>query len=89
VRLQQQALVGTVSGLNSTTSQGPVTLTLTVPVDSAFAMVLGQTQVTVFWQPNTNLKDLTSVSNGDTIRVRGLVFYTGTAFNMIAARITN
>ena len=65
-----------------------MTLTLTVPADSAFAMVSGQIQVTVFWQPNTTLKDLTSVSNSDTIRVRGLVFYMGTAFNMIA-RITN
>ena len=50
-------------------------------------MLSGQTQVKVFWQSGTDLKDMTSVSNGDTIRVRGLVFNTGTGFNMIARRI--
>lgn len=87
VRLLQQTLVGTVSGLSSSTSSGPVTLTLTVASDSAFAMLSGQTQLKVFWQSGTDLKDMTSVSNGDTIRVRGLVFNTGTGFNMIARRI--
>ena len=52
-------------------------------------MLSGQTQVMVFWQPGTDLKNLTAVSNGQTIRVRGLVFYTGTGFNMVARRITN
>lgn len=89
VRLQQQSLVGTVSGLMSPTSQGPTTFTLTVAADSAFAMLSGQTQVTVYWQSNTNLQNLANVSNGDTIRVRGLVFFTGSNFNMIARRITN
>ncbi|HEY2859268.1 MAG TPA: DUF5666 domain-containing protein [Terracidiphilus sp.] len=88
VRLQQQALVGKVSGLNGPTSSGSVTFTLTLPADSAFAMLSGQTQVTIFWQPGTNLQKLGSVSNGDKIRVRGLVFDGGTSFNMIAARIT-
>lgn len=89
VRLQQQTLVGTVSGLQSPANAGPVTLTLTVASDSAFAMLSGQTQVMVFWQPGTDLKNLSAVSNGQTIRVRGLVFYTGTGFNMVARRITN
>jgi hypothetical protein len=88
VRLEQQALVGTVSGLGGKTSSGPVTFTLTVPSDSAFATLSGQTMVTVLWQPNTDLKNLTSVGDGDTIRVRGLVFYSGTSSNMIARRIT-
>ncbi len=87
VRLQQQALVGTVSGLASATSHGPTTFTLTVAPDSAFAMLSGQTQIAVFWQANTDLKDMTSVSNGDTIRIRGLVFFTGSGFNMITRRI--
>ncbi len=87
VKLQQQALVGTVSGLPGPTTAGPVTFTLTVASDSAFAMLSGKTQITVFWQPGTDLHKLTSVNNGDTIRVRGLVFFTGSSFNMIARRI--
>jgi len=50
-------------------------------------MVSGQTTATVFWQPGTNLHNLTSVNNGDSVRVRGLVFFTGSSFNMIARRI--
>jgi hypothetical protein len=87
VKLQQQAVRGTVSGLSGPTSSGPVSFMLTLPADSAFAMLSGQTAVTVFWQPGTDLHNLTDVSNGDSVRVRGLVFFTGTSFNMIARRI--
>ena len=41
----------------------------------------------MFWQPGTDLHKLTSVNNGDTVRVRGLVFFSGSSFNMIARRI--
>lgn len=87
VKLQQQALVGTVSGLSGPVSSGPTTFLLTVPGDSAFAMLSGKTTINVFWQPGTDLHNLASISNGDTVRVRGLVFFTGSAFNMIARRI--
>jgi Domain of unknown function (DUF5666) len=87
VKLRQQALTGTVSGLAGPTSAGPVTFTLTPPADSAFATLSGQTTVSVFWQPGTNLHDLTTVKNGDMVRVRGLVFFSPTAVNMIARRI--
>jgi hypothetical protein len=87
VKLQQQALVGTVSGLAGSVSSGPTTFTLTLPSDSAFAMLSGKTSLTVFWQPGTDLHNLASVSNGDSVRVRGLVFFTGSSFNMIARRI--
>jgi len=87
VKLQQQSLVGTVTALPRPTSAGPVTFTLTVPTDSAFAMLSGNTQITVYWQTGTDLHKLTSVKNGDTVRVRGLIFFTGSSFNMIARRI--
>jgi hypothetical protein len=87
VKVQQQALVGTVSGLSGTTSSGPVIFTLTLPSDSAFAMLSGKSAVTVYWQPGTDLHKLSSVSNGNTVRVRGLVFFTGSSFNMIAHRM--
>lgn len=87
VKLQQQALVGTVSGLPGTTTAGPVTFTLTVPSDSAFAMLSGKPQVTVYWQAGADLHSLGSVSNGDSVRVRGLVFFAASGVNMIARRI--
>jgi len=87
VRLEQQGLRGTVSGLASPTSSGPITFTLTIPSDSAFAMTSGQTTVQVFWQAGTDLHDLNSVNNGQAVEVRGLLFFTGNAFNMIARRI--
>lgn len=87
VKLQQQGLKGTVAGLAGATSAGPVTFNLMLPADSAFAMLSGQSSVTVFWQPGTDFHNLASVSNGDSVRVRGLVFFTGTSFNMIARRI--
>jgi len=87
VQLQQQGLSGTVSGLAGPTTAGPVTFTLTVPSDSAFAQLSGKTAIMVFWQPGTDLHHLTSVNNNDTVRVRGLVFFTSTGVNMIARRI--
>jgi hypothetical protein len=87
VKLHQQGLSGMVSGLTGPTSAGPVTFILTLDPKSAFAVLSGQTSVTVFWQPGTDLHHLTSVNNNDTVRVRGLVFFTGTSFNMIARRI--
>jgi hypothetical protein len=87
VKLQQQALIGTVSGLQGPTTAGPVTFVLTLSSDSAFAMLSGKTQLTVFWQPGTDLHKLASVNNGDKVRVRGLVLFTGSSFNMIARRI--
>lgn len=85
VKLIQQTLPGTVSGLSGT---APTTFTLTVPADSAFAMLSGSTTVTIFWQPGTDVSNLPhALANGDTVRVRGLLFFTGSEFNMIARRI--
>jgi hypothetical protein len=86
LKLQQQAISGTVSGLSGS---APTTFTLTVAPDSAFAMLSGSTSVTVYWQPGTDLHDLPhALTNGDAVRVRGLLFFTGSKFNMIARRIT-
>jgi Domain of unknown function (DUF5666) len=86
VKLLQQTVSGTVSGLSGT---APTTFTLTVPADSAFAMLSGTTTVTIFWQPGTDVSNLPhALANGDAVRVRGLLFFTGSQFNMIARRIT-
>jgi Domain of unknown function (DUF5666) len=86
VKLVQQTLSGTVSGLSGT---APTTFTLTAAADSAFAMLSGSTNVTIFWQPGTDVHNLArALTNGDAVRVRGLLFFTGSGFNMIARRIT-
>lgn len=87
VGLKQQTLTGLVSGLQAQTLAGPTTFILTVVPDSAFVTLSGQTTVTVFWQPGTNLDNITSIKNGDTVRVRGLVFFASSGVNMIAHRI--
>ncbi len=93
VKLLQQTVSGTVSGLSGTAR---TTFTLTVPADSAFAMLSGFTTVTIFWQTGTDVSNLPHApANGDAVRVRGLLFFTPNnsssgipAFNLIARRIT-
>jgi len=86
VKLVQQTLSGTVSGVSGSAG---TTVTLTVAADSAFAMLSGFTNVTIFWQPGTDVSNLPhTLANGDAVRVRGLLFFTGSQFNMIARRIT-
>jgi Domain of unknown function (DUF5666) len=86
VKLVQQTLSGMVSGVSGT---APATFTLTVAPDSAFAMLSGSTTVTIFWQPGTDVSNLPhALASGDAVRVRGLLFFTGSQFNMIARRIT-
>jgi hypothetical protein len=87
VKLVEQTLSGTVSGVSGT---APTTFTLTVAADSAFAMLSGSTSVTIHWQPGTDVSNLPhALANSDAVRVRGLLFFTGSQFNMIARRITH
>jgi len=81
VKLQEQALTGTVS---SPTASG---FTLTVASTSAFASLAGTTTVTIQTSSATELKNVT-VSANATVRVRGLLFINGTTYTMVAARIT-
>ncbi len=83
VRLRQQALTGTVSAVNQ--SSGMTTFTLTMQSDSVFAMLSGQTTVTVSASPSTQMK--VSVTDGATVQVRGLLFFTGGKYDLVAGRI--
>ncbi|HTM87768.1 MAG TPA: hypothetical protein VL155_06180, partial [Terriglobales bacterium] len=59
-----------------------------LPPDSAFAKLSASPAVTVFWQPGTDVHEMTNgVHNGDSIRVRGLAFFSGSGVNLIASRI--
>lgn len=87
VYLEQQGLSGTVSNYvasGSTTG----TFTLTLPSDSAFtALNPGALTIKVYQQAGTTLSGLTSVANGATIQVRGLLFFDGGTWKLVASRI--
>jgi hypothetical protein len=78
VKLREQALIGTVSNLNSNT------FTLTVNSSSAFATLSGVTTVSVTMVGGAD--ESAPLMNGATVRVRGLVFVNGTAYSMIGVR---
>lgn len=85
VRLQQQSLSGTVSGY--TVSNGRGAFTLTLATDSIFAKLSGLTTVTIYQQPTTNLNDVGSINNGDSLRVRGLLFLNSTQYSLVASHV--
>ena len=62
IDLEQEGLSGTVSG--SAGSGAPATFTLTVASDSAFATLTGATSITVFQQLGTDLRGMTTITNG-------------------------
>jgi len=84
VRLKQQALTGTVSALAQNGNAS--TFTLTVAADSVFAMLSGQTTVTVFVQPSTEVR--TTPANSASVQVRGLLFFAGGKYNLVAHRVS-
>lgn len=87
VKLQQQSITGMVTAVSS--SSAPRTITITLPADSAIAMLSGggTPSVTVFDQPKTDHHKINSLQVGDTVTVRGLLFFSANGTNMIARRI--
>ncbi len=84
VRLKQQAATGTVSEL---TQNGNVSsFTLTVASDSVFAMLAGQTAISVVGQASTEVK--ATLANGGTVQVRGLLFFSSGKYTLVADRVT-
>jgi hypothetical protein len=79
IKLQQQGVAGTVQNLNGTTFD------LALATDSALTVISGQSVVHVTTVGATD--DRTSVANGASVRVRGLLFWNGTSWQMIARRI--
>lgn len=79
LKLREQALVGTVSGASSSG------FTLTLNASSAFATLTGQSTVAVSVVSGTNLK--VTPANGNTVRVRGLIFVNVGSYSMIATRV--
>ena len=83
--LAQQGLRGTVSNYSS--SGGQTTFTLTIAPDSYLATMTGINTLTVYQQSDTQLDGLTSIANGQTVEVRGMIFNDGGVLRMVAGRI--
>ena len=79
IKLQEQGFTGTVSALNGSD------FTLTVDTNSAFASLTGQTTITVHAGSARN--EGVSLANNVTIRIRGLLFFNGTSYTLIASRV--
>jgi len=79
INLQQQGIAGTVANASASTFD------LNLAADSALAVISGQTVVHVTKVSSTDTR--ATVSNGANVRVRGLLFWTGTSWQMIARRI--
>ena len=86
IRLQQQAISGTVSAFTAMPG-GIASFDLLLSPDSYLALLSGQTLVHVFQQPRTD-NHAGTLANGTMVRVRGPLFWTGMQFNMVARRIT-
>jgi hypothetical protein len=86
VRLEPQALHGTVSGY--TTSGTQAAFTLTLPADSAFTTLTGATTLLVYQQASTRLMGLQAVSNGADVAARGLLFNDAGTYKLVAGWIT-
>ena len=82
--LEQQGLSGTVA---SYASGSPASFILNLPADSAFTSITGSGMITVFQQPDTQLRGMPSVANGASVQVRGLLFFDAGSYKMVAARI--
>jgi hypothetical protein len=83
LKLKLQTLSGQVSNLAGTGAS--TQFTLTVPSDSVFALLTGQTTITVFQVSQTELNGVTVV-DGASLRVRGLLFFDGTNYRLVASR---
>jgi hypothetical protein len=79
IKLQQQGVSGTAA--NVTTS----TFDINLAADSALAVISGQTVVHVTKVSLTDTRK--TVGNGTAVQVRGLLFWNGTSWQLIARRI--
>lgn len=86
LRLEPQALHGTVSGYTVSGTQASFTLTL--PTDAAFTTLTGASTVVVYQQAATRMMGLASVTNGADVAARGLLFNDAGTYKLVAGWIT-
>jgi len=83
IKLEQQALTGTVSAAGTPAA----TFTLTLSAGSAFAQLTGATTIQVL-NNGAELKNITTFTPGQSVRVRGLLFHDVAGYHLAAGRIT-
>jgi hypothetical protein len=81
IKLQEQVLFGSVTGLSGNNFD------LSLSTTSAFFSLTGVASVPVQTSASTQLQNVT-LADGVVVRVRGLLFFDGTSYSMIASRIT-
>lgn len=79
IKLQEQGFSGTVTALSGSN------FTLQLDTTSAFASLTGQTTIAV--QAGGARNEGVSLANNATIRIRGLLFFNGTSYTLIASRV--
>jgi hypothetical protein len=87
VRLREQGSRGT-----ATVDIAPgatTTFVLTLPTDCAFTKLTTATEITVYQQASTNVEDQTTIAAGTTLRVHGLLFYSGGKWRLVASTISS
>jgi len=85
VRLEEQGSRGVVANYSANGTQG--TFTLTVAPDSLFANLTGTTSITVYQQAGTELWGMSSLTNGATVEVHGMLFVNSGSYSLVASRI--
>jgi hypothetical protein len=60
---------------------------LTLPSGCAFATPTGATSVTIYQQPKTVIANGSSIANGSTVHVSGLMFHDNGQWKMVASRL--
>lgn len=90
LKLEEQTLDGTAGALTPGSVSGQFSLPLTVSADSAFAKLTGHSSVLVTVQPATWLDTgdpmaaCVSCISGKPVRVRGLLFFSGGQYRLVA-----
>jgi hypothetical protein len=79
IKLQQQGVSGTAANVAASTFD------INLAADSALAVISGQTVVHVTKVSSTDTRK--TVANGTAVQVRGLLFWNGTSWQLIARRI--
>jgi len=90
LKLEKQSFSGTAGTVTSGSVSGQYTFPVNLAADSAFAQLTGHTSVLVTLQPSTQkflylgLEDCVTCITGGTVFVRGLLFFSGGQYHLVA-----
>jgi hypothetical protein len=90
LKLEKQSFSGTAGTVTSGSASGQYTFPVNLAADSAFAQLTGHTSVLVTLQPSTQkflyfgLEDCVTCITGGTVWVRGLLFFSGGQYRLVA-----